>query len=319
MTPAPGPAAPTLRVRGREVSLGRRPALMGIVNATPDSFSDARLHATLEERVALADSLVAAGARLIDVGGQSGITGVPEVDADEEIARVVPVIERIAAAHPDVVVSVDTYKALVARAAVEAGAAIVNDVSGLRFPELAAVCAELGAGLVIMHNRSVPKQRLTDPALYDDVLEDVLGFLREKLALAAEAGVARDATIVDPGPDFSKTPAQTIDVLRRLDRVHDLGRPVLLALSRKDFIGALTRRPPRSRLAGTLAAVGHARGRPGQILRVHDVGEVADYLQVADALDGELEVPADLELPRKLRRESPPDPQPPSERGQAPS
>jgi dihydropteroate synthase len=296
---------PALRVRGREVPLGVRPALMGIVNATPDSFSDAGLHSSPEERVALAGSLAADGAALIDVGGQSGITGVPEVEADEEIGRVVPVIERIAAEHPGVVISVDTYKAPVARAAIEAGAAIVNDVSGLRYPELADVCADTGAGLVIMHNRSAPKQRLTEPALYEDVVEDVLGFLDEKLAVAHDRGVGQDATIVDPGPDFSKTPAQTIEVLRALERIHALGRPVLLALSRKDFIGALTHRPPRSRLAGTLAAVGHARGRPGQILRVHDVAEVADYLTVADALDGESEVAEDLELPTQLRREPP--------------
>jgi dihydropteroate synthase len=292
-----------LRVRGRDVALGRRPLLMGIVNATPDSFSDGGRYATLEERVELAASLVAAGAGLIDVGGQSGITGKPEIDPDEEIARVVPVIERIVAGHDDVIVSVDTYKPAVARAALDAGAAVVNDVSGLRDPELAAVCAEHGAGLVIMHNRSAPKQRLTDPALYDDVVADVVGFLERKLELAHEAGVARDATILDPGPDFSKTPAQTVEVLRGLDRVHALGRPVLLALSRKDFIGALTGRPPRSRLAGTLAAVGFARRHPDQILRVHDVREVADYLDVAEALEGEREVSAGLELAPELRRE----------------
>jgi dihydropteroate synthase len=293
---------PALTVRGRALALGRRPLLMGIVNATPDSFSDGGLYPTLEERVELAGSLVAAGAAIIDVGGQSGVTGLPEVEPDEETSRVAPLVERIAAAH-DVVVSVDTYKPAVARAALEAGASIVNDVSGLRFPELAEACGRAGAGLVIMHNRSAPKQRLTDPALYEDVVADVTAFLEEKLAVAREAGVAPDATIVDPGPDFSKTPAQTIDVLRHLDRVHALGRPVLLALSRKDFLGALTDRPPRSRLAGTLAAVGFVRGRPGQILRVHDVAEVADFLITAESLEGDREVPADLELRADLRRE----------------
>ena len=214
----------------------------------------------------------------------------------------VALVERIAGAH-DVVVSVDTYKPAVAQAALDAGASLVNDVSGLRFPEVAEACGRAGAGLVIMHNRSAPKQRLTDPALYEDVVADVTEFLEEKLAVAREAGVAEDATILDPGPDFSKTPAQTIEVLRHLDRVHALGRPVLLALSRKDFIGALTDRPPRSRLAGTLAAVGFVRRFPGQILRVHDVAEVDDYLTVAEALEGDREVPADLELRADLRRE----------------
>jgi dihydropteroate synthase len=293
---------PALTVRGRALPLGRTPVLMGIVNASPDSFSDGGLYATLEERVELAASLVAQGAAIIDVGGQSGVTNRPEVDPEEEISRVVPLVERIAAAH-DVVVSVDTYKPAVAQAALEAGASIVNDVSGLRFPEVAEACARAGAGLVIMHNRSAPKQRLTDPALYEDVVTDVTGFLEEKLAVAREAGVAQDATILDPGPDFSKTPAQTVEVLRHIDRVHALGRPVLLALSRKDFIGALTGRPPRSRLGGTLAAVGFVRRWPGQILRVHDVAEVADFLVTAEALEGDREVPADLELPADLRRE----------------
>jgi dihydropteroate synthase len=293
---------PALTVRGRVLPLGRTPVLMGIVNASPDSFSDGGLYATLEERVALAASLVAEGAAIIDVGGQSGVTNRPEVDPEEEISRVVPLVERIAAAH-DVVVSVDTYKPAVAQAALEAGASIVNDVSGLRFPEVAEACARAGAGLVIMHNRSAPKQRLTDPALYEDVVTDVTGFLEEKLAVAREAGVAQDATILDPGPDFSKTPAQTVEVLRHLDRVHALGRPVLLALSRKDFIGALTGRPPRSRLGGTLAAAGFVRRWPGQILRVHDVAEVADFLTVAEALEGDREVPADLQLRADLRRE----------------
>jgi dihydropteroate synthase len=297
---------PALRARGREIPLGDRPVLMGIVNATPDSFSDAGLYATLEERVELAASLVAQGAAIIDVGGQSGVTNQPEVDTGEEIARVVPLVERIVAAH-EVIVSVDTYKPPVAEAALAAGAAIVNDVSGLRHPEVAEHCARAGAGLVIMHNRSAPKQRLTDPQLYDDVVADVLGFLQEKLAIAHAAGVAEDATILDPGPDFSKTPAQTVEVLRHLDRVHALGRPVLLALSRKDFIGALTGRAPRSRLSGTLAAVGFARRFAGQILRVHDVAEVVDYLTVAEALDGVNEVAARLELASDLRREPEPD------------
>jgi dihydropteroate synthase len=299
---------PKLRVRGRDVPLGRRPLLMGIVNATPDSFSDAGLHPTLESRLELAATLVADGASLIDVGGQSGVTNRPEVGPEEEIARVVPLVERIVADHDDVLVSVDTYKPPVARAALDAGAAIVNDVSGLRYPELAECCARAGAGLVIMHNRSAPKQRLTDPARYDDVVADVVGFLEERLAVAHAAGVAPDATILDPGPDFSKTPAQTVEVLRGLDRVHALGRPVLLALSRKDFVGALTGRPPRSRLGGTLAAVGFARRHPHQILRVHDVRDVADYLDVAEALEGERKVAPDLELAPALRREGDPGP-----------
>jgi dihydropteroate synthase len=258
---------------------------MGIVNATPDSFSDAGLYPTLESRVALARELVWAGAGILDVGGQSGVTGVPEVEAEEEISRVVPLIERVAQ-QLDVLVSVDTYKPAVAEAAIAAGAAIVNDVSGLINPELAGICAAHGAGLVIMHNRSAPKQRLTEAALYEDVVEDVVSFLGEKLELVTAAGLPREATILDPGPDFAKTPAQTVEVLRGIDRVRALGRPILLALSRKDFIGALTARPPRARLAGTLAAVDYVAGAPGQILRVHDVEATAAFLDAREAQAG---------------------------------
>lgn len=293
---------PELVVRGRKLDLAR-PALMGIVNATPDSFSDGGEYPDVESRVARAVALVEQGATIIDVGGQSGITGVPEVEAGEEIDRVVPVLEGIRAALPDVLISVDTYKPPVVAAALAAGAAIINDVSGLRYPEVATLCAEAGAGLVLMHNRSKPKERLTDPLLYDNVTTDVVTMLEAEMAEAEAAGVAREAILLDPGPDFSKTPYQTITVLREIDRVRALGRPLLLALSRKDFVGAITQRRPKERLAGTLAAVGHLAAQPGYVFRVHDVAEVADYLAVAAVLAGQADVPVDLELPPELRRE----------------
>jgi len=239
-------AAPQLTVRAgaRTLALGARPWLMGIVNATPDSFSDAGERRTLDERVALARELLAAGADIVDVGGESGVTNRPAVDAQEEIERVVPLIERIAG-ELGAVVSVDTYKPSVAAAAIAAGACIVNDVSGLRDPALADVCAESGAALVIMHTRAAPKQKLLDPSYDGRMAADVVAFLAERMALARERGVADEQLILDPGPDFGKTPAQTVEALRRLDDVHALGRPVLLALSRKDFVGAITGRPPR--------------------------------------------------------------------------
>lgn len=292
-----------LILRDRKLDL-TRPALMGIVNATPDSFSDGGEYPDVESRVARAVTLVEQGATIIDVGGQSGITGVPEVEADEEISRVVPVLEGIRAVLPDVLISVDTYKPPVVAAALAAGAAIINDVSGLRYPDVAALCADAGAGLVLMHNRSKPKERLTDPLLYDNVTTDVVTMLEAEMAEAEAAGVARESILLDPGPDFSKTPHQTITVLRDIDRVRALGRPLLLALSRKDFVGAITQRRPKERLAGTLAAIGHLAGQPGCVFRVHDVAEVADYLQVAAVLAGHVDVPFDLELPPELRRES---------------
>jgi dihydropteroate synthase len=293
--------SPTLVVRGRTIDLSD-PVLMGIVNATPDSFSDGGELPDVGSRVVRALELVDQGAAIVDVGGQSGITGVPEVPADEEISRVVPVVEGIRAARPGVLISVDTYKPPVVEAVLAAGAAIVNDVSGLRHPEVADLCARAGAGLIVMHNRSKPKERLTDPLLYRDVTGDVVYFLTEKLAEAEGRGVPREAVIVDPGPDFAKTPHQTVEVLRALDRLQELGRPTLLALSRKDFIGAITQRRPRQRLAGTLAAVGRLAG-PGTILRVHDVDAVADYLAVAAVLSGQVDLPPETELAPDLRRE----------------
>jgi dihydropteroate synthase len=298
---APAPRL-SLRTAGGTFELGERPWLMGIVNATPDSFSDAGLHPTLEDRVQLARALLDAGADLIDIGGESGVTTQPPIDAGEEIARVVPLIERVAG-ELGALVSVDTYKPAVARAAIAAGAAIVNDVSGLRDPELAEVCAQTGAGLVLMHNRAKPKEKLLDPSLDGRVVADVEAFLRERIELAVERGAAFEQLLVDPGPDFGKTPAQTIDVLQALPDLRALGRPVLLAVSRKDFIGAITLRPPRARLAGTLAAVGYGVDAGVHVLRVHDVADVADFLAVRAVLSGQAEVESGLMLARDLRRE----------------
>jgi dihydropteroate synthase len=298
------PAAPVrvLKAAGRRLELGDRPLLMGIVNATPDSFSDGGVILTLDEQVELARSLLAAGADIIDVGGESGVTNRPPVDPEEETRRVVPLIERITR-ELSVLVSVDTYKPPVARAAIAAGASIVNDVSGLLDPGLADVCAETGAALVLMHTRAAPKRELLDRAFDGRIVADVLEFLAERIELACVRGVGFEQLVVDPGPDFGKTPAQTVEVLRALERLHELERPLLLAVSRKDFIGAITLRPPRDRLAGTLAALAHGVDAGAHILRVHDVGEAAEFLAVRAVLDARLELDPDLGLPEELRRE----------------
>jgi dihydropteroate synthase len=306
-----------LVVRGRQVDLAR-PVLMGIVNTSPDSFSGDDDHDAgdgVAGAVAAGLRLADEGALLLDVGGQSAITGVPEIAVDEELARVLPVVEGIVAARPDVLLSVDTYRPEVVQAVLAAGAALINDVSGLLHPEVAALCAEAGAGLVIMHTRVRPKERRADPALYDDVVDDVVDFLSAKLDEAEAAGLPTEALVVDPGPDFAKTPWQTVAVLRAVKRVRSLGRPVLLALSRKDFVGAITGRKPRQRLAGTLAAIGHVTGADpaGWILRVHDVAATADYLAVADVLAHRADIPEDLELPLHLRRQNVPTPADPTE------
>jgi len=273
----------TLRAGGRNIELGSRPWLMGIINASPDSFSDGGLHGTPAAQLALAEQLVQAGADVIDVGGESATTGRPPVPAEQEAERVAPLVERVVA-QTGAIVSVDTYKPAVARAAIAAGAGIVNDVSGLRDPLLAEVCAQTGAALVVMHTLAAPRERLQDPELYGDVIEEVLSFLRGRMELALSLGVEREQLLVDPGPDFAKTPAQTITLLRHVGRLHELGRPVLLAISRKDFIGALTERPPRERLGGTLAALAHGIDHGCHIFRVHDVAAAADFIAVRAAL-----------------------------------
>jgi dihydropteroate synthase len=284
------------------LELGARPLLMGVVNASPDSFSDGGRYRTLEQRVELAAGLLASGADMLDVGGESASTGYPPVEPAREIERVLPLIERVVG-ELGALVSVDTYKPEVARAAIAAGASIVNDVSGLRDPELAEVCARTGAALVVMHTRAAPKQRLQDPGLYADVATEVLSFLEERIEVAVERGVSREQLIVDPGPDFTKTPAQTIELLAHASRLHALGRPLLMAISRKDFIGALTHRAPRERLAGTLAALAHGVGEGAHIFRVHDVAAASDYLAVRAALSGEVAPDRDLALPERLRRD----------------
>ncbi|HYI18353.1 MAG TPA: dihydropteroate synthase [Solirubrobacteraceae bacterium] len=272
-----------LRAGRRELELGGPPLLMGVVNATPDSFSDGGDFTDLDARAA---ALVAAGADMLDIGGESAIGGRPPVVEEEELERVVPLIERVVAAH-DVLVSVDTYKPAVAEAAVAAGASMINDVSGLRDEQLAEVCARTGAALVVMHTRVEPKATLLDPGTYEDVVADVAGFLGERMEAALATGVGEEQIVLDPGPDFAKTPAQTVAVLRRLDALQAFGRPLLLAVSRKDFLGAITGRGPRDRGAATLAALDAGVRAGASILRVHDVAAAADFLAVRAVLEGE--------------------------------
>jgi dihydropteroate synthase len=270
--------------------------LMGIVNATPDSFSDPQGEKSLDALVERAHQLAEDGAAIVDVGGESGRTDRPAVPVDEEIARVAPVIERLAA--DGLTVSVDTWRAPVARAALAAGATMVNDVSALSDPEVADACAETGARLVITHTLSPPKVKAFPD--YGDVVVEVAALLRERADEAERRGVGADRLVFDPGIDIAKTPAESIELLRRLPELTPLG-PLLVAVSRKDFVGALTGRTPAARDAGTLAAVGVAADGGADILRVHDVAGARDYLQVRAALrDG---APPKLELAESLRRE----------------
>lgn len=293
-------ATATVRLRGRELAIERgSPLLMGVVNASPESFFDGGRHAGLAELAAHGRALAAAGAAIVDVGGQSGVTHLPAVPVEEEVTRVVPLVERLAG--DGLIVSVDTWSAEVASAAIEAGAAMVNDPSGLTEAGVAEACARSGAGLVITHTRAAPKHK-EFPA-YEDVRADVVGFLRERVGVAGAAGVGEAQTLLDPGPDLGKTPAETVAVLRDLPALARLGRPLLLSVSRKDFVGAICARAPGERLGGTLAAVGEGVDAGVSMVRTHDVAAVADFMAVRAALRGERPVDAGLHLEEALRRE----------------
>lgn len=282
-------APPVLRARDRVLQAAPgRPLLMGIVNVNPDSFSDAVRLTTVEQQVARGLGLVAAGADLVDVGGESGVTYTHTTPAEVEAERVVPVVERLVA--EGVVVSVDTWKPEVAEAALAVGAHLLNDVSGLRDERLATLCAASGAALCVMHTRAAPKEEHF--AEYAGrVADDVVAFLAERRDRALALGVGEERLVLDPGPDFAKTPAETVAVLRQLERVRALGHPVLLAVSNKYFLGVITGRAPGERLAGTLAAVAWSADAGAAMLRVHDVAAAADLLAVKAVLDGRAEVP----------------------------
>jgi len=293
-----------LRARGLTFTWDR-PLVMGVVNANADSFSDPGAR-TVDEVLGHAAVLVAAGAEALDVGAQSAITGRSPTAPADEAAAVAPVVAGLVAEWPHLLVSVDTYKRDVAEAALAAGAHLVNDVSGLLDPALATVCAAAGAALVVMHTAAPPLVRRQDPALYADVGSEVAAFLTERVAQATAAGVDPTSIVVDPGVDFAKTPAQSLRLLRGIDPIVALGFPVLLALSRKDFVGALTGRAPAGRDAGTLGAIAALRHVPGQIVRAHEVAATVDMLTVLDAVAGREEVPDDLVLDDALRHQGRP-------------
>ncbi len=247
---------PRLVLRGHPYSISST-LVMGVVNASPESFSDAGQYGTLDEQSRRALELVERGADIVDIGGQSAITGQDELDAGEESDRVVPIVEWLRRERPDAIISVDTYKPLVVRDVLAAGAHIINDVSGLLYPETAELCAAAGAGLVIMHTKARPKQRLQDPAAYDDVAAEVADFLRDEDRPAISLGVAEESIIVDPGPDFAKTPHQTIEMLREVDELP----PVRTTSAAGALAQGLPRRDPRQATAWARRR-DHRRDRP---------------------------------------------------------
>jgi dihydropteroate synthase len=256
--------------------------VMGIVNVTPDSFSDGGLFLDAEAAAEHGLELAAEGAGVLDVGGESTRPGAEPVAADEEAERVVPVVERLSA--EGLQVSIDTSKLEVARAALDAGATIVNDVAAFRFaPELAGLVAERGAGCVLIHMLGEPRTMQRDPR-YDDVVSEVRAFLEERLAFAVAEGVPEERVWLDPGIGFGKSVEHNLELLRRLDEIVAIGRPVVIGTSRKSFLGKLAGgRPEAERLPGTIATNVLAMERGATVFRVHDVAPVLDALAVAAA------------------------------------
>ena len=285
--------SPRLDCAGRALVLDR-PRVMGIVNVTPDSFSDGGAHATVEAAVAHALRLAEEGADVLDIGGESTRPGADEVPLDEELARTIPVIERLAEACP-LPISIDTSKPEVMRAAVAAGAGMINDVYALRREGALDAAAALGVPVVLMHMLGAPRS-MQDAPVYEDVVDEVHRFLAERIFSAEMAGIDKKKIAIDPGFGFGKTTAHNLALLVRLERFVDLGVPVMAGLSRKRSIGELTgREDPQARVHGSVAAHLIAAQRGARILRVHDVAATVDALKVWNAV-------ADVPMPKAAAR-----------------
>ena len=270
----------------RSLSYGERTLVMGVLNVTPDSFSDGGEFFSLERAVAHAEQMIAEAADIIDIGGESTRPGSAFVSEGEELQRVIPVIERLATKSP-VPISIDTTKSSVARAAIAAGAEIVNDISGLRFdPLIADEAARAKAGLVLMHSRGTPKDMQQLPPV-DDIMSEVIGELRNSVLVAEERGVARDRIAIDPGIGFGKTLAQNVELIAKLDQlvIAFAEFPIMIGTSRKSFLGKLLDNAPADqRLHGTIASVVASVLNGAHIVRVHDVKAEVEAIKVADAV-----------------------------------
>ena len=263
--------------RSRKWLPNRLPRLMGILNVTPDSFSDGGAYISIEAAVIQARRLAEAGADLIDIGGESTRPGAPAVDADEELRRVIPVVKELAS-FLDIPISVDTTKSAVASAALEVGAEIVNDISGLTFdPQMSAVCRDYDAGVVCMHIQGIPQTMQLDPR-YDDVVGEVEAYFHERLDALCSSGISPERVVLDPGIGFGKTAAHNLDLLAATDRFRRIGRPLLVGHSRKRFLKAVLGRPVEERNAGTIGVSVALASLGADYLRVHDVAAVRDAL-----------------------------------------
>jgi dihydropteroate synthase len=273
-----------INCRGNVLDLGSRTHIMGILNVTPDSFSDGGLYNDATKAFVRAREMAAEGADIIDIGGESTRPGAEPLSEEEELRRIIPIIEHLAA-ELTVPISVDTYKATVAKKALGAGASIVNDISGLRFsPDMANIAADYGAAVVIMHIKGTPGSMQQNP-VYDDVVADVMSYLEEGIAIAVKAGVDSEKILIDPGIGFGKTLEHNLTLLRRLDEFRSLGRPIVLGTSRKKFIGTILGIPvPEQRVEGTAPTLALGIERGACIVRVHDVARMAQVVRMTDAV-----------------------------------
>lgn len=273
----------SLKARGRVISLDHRPLIMGVLNVTPDSFSDGGRYLATDAAVSRALEMVAEGADLIDIGAESTRPGADPVEETEELSRLVPVVEAVCR-QVSVPVSVDTTKAAVAERALELGASIVNDVSALRFDaRMGKVVADSGAGVVLMHMQGTPKTMQVAPR-YDDVVEEIRNFFGGRLDAAAQYGIAREQIILDPGIGFGKRREDNLTLLAQLEELATLDRPLLVGTSRKGFIGEILRQPVGDRLMGTAATCAVAILHGARLLRVHDVGPIRDLVVMLEAI-----------------------------------
>jgi dihydropteroate synthase len=270
--------------RGKVLNLGSRTHIMGILNVTPDSFSDGGLYADPVQALEHAREMVSQGADILDIGGESTRPGADPLTEEEELRRIIPIIEQLSTeiAAP---ISVDTYKSSVAKKALNAGASIVNDISGLRFsPDMAQVVADHDAAVVIMHIKGLPRNMQVNP-VYHDVVGEIIEYLEESSAIALKAGVARDRIMIDPGIGFGKTLEHNLTILERLDEFRTLGFPIMLGTSRKRFIGTILDIPePKDRIEGSAATVALGIQRGARIVRVHDVGYMTKVARMTDAI-----------------------------------
>jgi dihydropteroate synthase len=272
-----------LRCGPYTLNLSRRTHIMGILNVTPDSFSDGNAYLEPAQAVIHAKQMVAQGADIIDIGGESSRPGSESITPQAELDRIMPVLEGVLQ-EVDVPVSIDTYKAEVAKAALESGAHIINDISGLRFdPDMAPVIARYGAPVVIMHIKGTPKDMQRNP-IYESLIEEIIEYLKQGIELACAAGIDPDQIVIDPGIGFGKTVQHNLQILNRLSEFSVLGKPVLVGTSRKSFIGQILGLPVEQREEGTAASVSCSILNGAHIVRVHDVAKMAQVVKLTDAI-----------------------------------